>query len=137
MRLPRVPAVVGLLLVALLLACSRQSDDEVRTSTDVPVTASYIVTRPPSYSKDIQPLFDRYCVKCHGAKRAEKGLRLDSYQHTMAGSKYGTVIIPYSSAVSLLLGGLERDIMPPGKAKLLPNEIKNVMFWIDGGAPDN
>jgi mono/diheme cytochrome c family protein len=31
----------------------------------------------PDYVKDIKPIFERSCVKCHGPEKRKSGLRLD------------------------------------------------------------
>lgn len=103
------------------------------SAPDVPVTAVYKVVVSPDYGRDIQPIFNEFCVTCHGAGRAEAGLKLDSYEGVMAGSKYGTVIFPNDSGKSPLINAIERGHMPPGTS-LSPNRMKNLIFWVDGEA---
>src|SRR5262245_50155101 len=96
-------------------------------------------TRAIDYAKDVQPLFDRACVRCHGPGKARSGLRLDSGAAALKGGNSGAVVKPGDSAKSRLLhlvAGLEPDtVMPPGKAKRLTSaEIGVLRAWVDQGA---
>jgi len=88
----------------------------------------------PTYSTDVKPIFDRSCVQCHGPRRADKGLRLDSFQRTMAGDSYGTVVIPGDSSLSAMVSVLKYGTMPHGASKLTADEIETISRWIDAGA---
>jgi hypothetical protein len=45
------------------------------------------VAQAPSYSKQVQPFFTRYCVECHNAKEPEGGLVLESYKCLQEGGR--------------------------------------------------
>ncbi len=47
---------------------------------------------PVEFARDIQPIFQQHCVKCHGEKRTEAGLRLDNRARALAGGDDGPVI---------------------------------------------
>lgn len=78
---------------------------------------------PPSskegvtYAKDIRPLFQASCVRCHSGERPKAGLRLDSLQGALKGSKDGEVIVPGKSMESPLVIAVsqldEKKAMPP------------------------
>jgi len=105
---------------------------------------------PPSdkkdvtYAGDIKPIFDKSCVKCHGAEKPKARLRLDSLPGALKGSENGKVIQPGNSAESTLVINIahlgdEDDYMPPpnNKAKIGPltkEQIGLVRAWIDQGA---
>ncbi len=91
----------------------------------------------PSYGHDVQPILDRNCIRCHGPVQADKGLRLDSYQRTMAGDSYGTVVIPGQSSLSAMLTVIKYGTMPHDAQRLTPEEIETLALWIDVGAPQN
>src|SRR3990172_232611 len=55
-----------------------------------------------NYARDIQPVFDQYCVRCHGANLAENGLRMDSYEGVMKGTQFGSVVTPGAAGASTL-----------------------------------
>lgn len=57
---------------------------------------------PPlvSYSSDVRPFIDKYCMRCHsedGEGSAASGFRMDTYESLMKGTKYGPVIKPEDS----------------------------------------
>jgi len=99
----------------------------------------------PSFRRDILPIFSQYCLKCHGEGgqgTIQSGLRLDSYDGVMKGTKHGKIVIPYdsdsSNLVVLIEGRADPSIRMPYHAEpLSPNRIKNVRNWIDSGAPNN
>ncbi len=92
----------------------------------------------PDYARDVAPLFARHCVECHGPKKQESLLRLDSRPETMAGGMSGDAVVPGRSRESLLvkhLRGEARPKMPYERPPLDPAEIDRIAAWIDAGAP--
>ncbi len=93
---------------------------------------------PPSYSKDIQPFFSRFCVECHNAQESEGGLVLESFKTLMEGGAHGAVIVPGKPETSRLvrmLEGKQKPAMPPKKAKQPPKEqLALVHAWVLSGA---
>jgi len=90
-----------------------------------------------SYRRDIQPIFNRNCVSCHGG---QAGLYLDSYDHVMAGSARGRVVVPGDPQTSELvrrIRGLSQPAMPMGGAPLPASDIEAIVTWIAEGAPNN
>jgi len=91
---------------------------------------------------DVDALFVRSCVECHGGNEPEGNLILESFEALMKGGETGPVIVPGKSSDSLLVKLIEgfevkgkKKIMPPGKrAKLKPEEIASIRGWIDAGA---
>lgn len=96
----------------------------------------------PSFAQDILPILEQDCIFCHGAADAHNGLRLDSFQGVMTGTKFGPVVEPGKPDVSNLMAVLTRQTspqiwMPYHRGKLSPNKIKNIENWIKIGAPNN
>jgi Planctomycete cytochrome C len=105
---------------------------------------------PPStkagvtFAADIQPMFGKSCVECHGEKKAKGKLRLDSLEGVLKGSEDGKVVTPGNSATSMLVhnvahAGDPDDFMPPPKNKagigpLSVEQIGLIRAWIDQGA---
>jgi hypothetical protein len=56
-----------------------------------------------TYEKDIKPMLEASCVRCHGPERPKAGLRLDSLGGLLKGSKDGQVVLPGDSAKSLVV----------------------------------
>ncbi len=70
-----------------------------------------------TYAKDIRPIFEGSCLRCHGGERPKAGLRLDSLDGVLKGSREGKVIIPGQSEKSQLVIAVARiddeTAMPP------------------------
>src|ERR1051326_932467 len=56
-----------------------------------------------TYAKDIRPLFEASCLRCHGEERHRGDLRLDTLAAALQGGEDGKVIIPGKSKESPLL----------------------------------
>ncbi len=98
------------------------------------------IPEKPDFAKDIGPLFERSCVKCHGPEKRKSGLRLDEKRYAMKGGESGAVAIvpgePNKSLVYTFCGKApdDEDVMPP-KGKLLAlSEIETLKRWIEQGA---
>lgn len=93
-----------------------------------------------TFEKDIKPIFEKSCVKCHGAEKQKAKLRLDSLDATLKGSENGKVLEAGQSAKSSLVHTIARldedSAMPPeGKADPLTKEQVGLLrAWIDQGA---
>src|SRR5436190_19531897 len=70
-----------------------------------------------TYAKDIRPLFEASCFRCHGEERHRADLRLDSLEAALKGGEDGKVIIPGKSKESPLVIAVsqidEEKAMPP------------------------
>jgi hypothetical protein len=101
------------ILAAMLAAGCWAASAEVDLSKLPPPATAKGVT----YTKDIKPLLEASCLRCHGAERPKAGLRLDSLEGALQGSKDGKVIVPGNSKESLLVLAVsqldEEKAMPP------------------------
>ena len=70
-----------------------------------------------TYAKDIRPLFEASCFRCHGEEKQKGELRLDSLEAVLKGGEDGKVIVPGASKKSLLVIAASRiddeTAMPP------------------------
>jgi len=90
-----------------------------------------------SYSLDIQPIFDRACISCHGG---QGGLYLESFDYLMAGGANGPVVVPGNPNASELvkrIQGLRQPAMPPGGGSLNSTEVEAIILWIGAESPNN
>ncbi|HEX7859488.1 MAG TPA: c-type cytochrome domain-containing protein [Verrucomicrobiae bacterium] len=94
------------------------------------------------FARDIKPILDTSCLRCHGPERPKGRFRLDNREAALKGGEHGTDIVPGSSAASPLIyyvAHLVEDMeMPPtgGREKPLTNdEIALLRAWIDQGVP--
>ena len=101
---------------------------------------------PPSpkkdltYEKDIKPIFEKSCFKCHGPEKQKGKLRLDSLAAVFKGGENAPNLIKGDSAKSTLVHSVARldpdEAMPPdGKGDPLTKEtVGLIRAWIDQGA---
>ena len=93
-----------------------------------------------TYDKDIKPIFEKNCFKCHGAEKQKGKLRLDKLADVLKGGENGKAVLPGKSADSPLVKAVARvvedDAMPPAdKGKpLTAAEVGLIRAWIDQGA---
>lgn len=93
-----------------------------------------------TFAKDIKPIFEKSCAKCHGAEKQKGKLRLDSLEATLKGGENGEILKKGKSAESDLIFSVARvdedSAMPPeGKGDPLTKEqVGLVRAWIDQGA---
>jgi mono/diheme cytochrome c family protein len=98
----------------------------------------------PSYSKDIKPFLEKYCVECHQADKEKGSINVESHRNliTARGKKKKKTVIPGSperSSLLLTMEGNGKKRMPPKKYENQPTaaEIKLVRDWIAAGAVDD
>ena len=89
------------------------------------------------FEAKIRPVLAEHCFKCHGPRKQESGLGLDSRDSMICGSDNGPVVVPGRPKKALLIeaigyGGLIK--MPP-KSKLNPEAIADITNWVRMGLP--
>src|SRR2546429_5192038 len=109
-----------------------------------PMTAEQVAQLPlPAkrsidFTKEIKPLFEASCIKCHGRGKDKGGLRIDTRETLLKGGDSGPVVVPGKSAGSLLIAlvqGFDPDsIMPKKGSRLTAEQIGLLRAWIDQGA---
>ena len=99
-----------------------------------------------TFEKDIKPIFEKSCFKCHGPETEKpKGkLRVDTLQAVLKGGENGPDVVPGDIKKSTLLHQIaqivdEDDWMPPkdNKAKIPPlakDQVALIRAWIEQGA---
>ena len=90
------------------------------------------------WKRDVQPIFQARCTRCHGADQQRSQLRLDSRTGALRGGLSGTVVIPGDSRGSALfqrITGVLQPRMPFEGSPLPAEEIARIQAWIDAGAP--
>src|SRR5258706_472599 len=70
-----------------------------------------------TYATNIKPLLNASSIRCHGGERPKAGLRLDSMENILKGSKEGPVVVKGDSAKSFLVEAVSQldpeTAMPP------------------------
>ena len=102
------------------------------------VAAAPPPAQPPSYARDIAPLFQRWCLACHAGDEAHADLWLDSYAGVMGGGDAGPVVVAGKPDASLLVAKVERRHRPsmPPRRKLPATAIARIRAWVAAGAAE-
>ena len=95
--------------------------------------------RPVDFAKDVQPLFEKYCIKCHGPEKQKSGYRVDVKESALkGGDDHAPNIVPGKSAESPLIqfvAGLDEDMIMPQKGdRMTAEQIGVLRAWVDQGA---
>lgn len=92
-----------------------------------------------SYAKQVQPIFNKSCISCHGIKAIKEGLDLRTFDGLLAGSLNGSVITPGDAENSFFIKQIVSGEMPwRGKApKVTPEELQILFDWVNQGALNN
>ena len=86
----------------------------------------------PDFVKDVQPILEKSCYRCHGPKAQQGGLRLDSKPLAAKSIHAGKAV---ESTMFLRINGAgEQARMPMGGKPLSASQIATIKEWIDGGA---
>jgi formylglycine-generating enzyme required for sulfatase activity len=92
------------------------------------------------FVKDIQPILEVHCTKCHGEEQKKGGLRLHTLADALKGGDNGTALVPGKSKesklfISTTLKPEDDGFMPPPKEGPLPKaQQEKLRQWIDAGA---
>ncbi len=91
------------------------------------------------FARDVRPILERSCWKCHGPEKQKGGLRLDLRTAALGvGDSGSRAITPGKADESELIRRVEtadvEERMPPKSDPLGRDEIRVLRAWIDQGA---
>lgn len=91
------------------------------------------------FAKDIQPVLQQNCFKCHGPEKQKGKMRLDSREFALKGGKAGPAFVTGDSAKSELVRRIslpktDDDFMPTEGEPLPKEQIALIKKWIEEGA---
>ncbi|MCM8542236.1 MAG: DUF1549 domain-containing protein, partial [Lentisphaeraceae bacterium] len=91
------------------------------------------------FIKDIKPILESTCLKCHNSNKDKGDLNLETLEHSKKGGESGAAIVPGDIKKSLLLEKVKLpadhdDIMPPKGDPLNKTQIALLEEWIKNGA---
>ncbi|MBI3416149.1 MAG: hypothetical protein HY043_12695 [Verrucomicrobia bacterium] len=91
------------------------------------------------FAKQIQPILEHSCVKCHGPEKQKGKLRLDSKEAALKGGKGGPAFKPGKADESemyrrILLPATDDDRMPNEGDALTKAQTDLIRDWINQGA---
>jgi len=114
------------LWLALLLSSTAMANGQPFQSEDVAF-----------FERRVRPILVEHCVKCHGDKKQESGLRLDSRTFILTGGESGPAALAKLPDMSLLIAavrGSDGLKMPPdGSLKAV--EVDALVKWVQLGLP--
>ncbi|QDU05501.1 Planctomycete cytochrome C [Gimesia chilikensis] len=90
----------------------------------------------PDFEKQVVPIFQQHCIRCHNDSTRDGGLSLETKQNALAGGENGRILTPGVAADSILLDyvtGPEPE-MPKKGEPLRKDEIETLRQWIKAGA---
>jgi hypothetical protein len=107
-----------------------------------------------SFSSDVQPIFEKHCIECHGSSGEgimASGFSVGDYDGIMRGTSFGKVVVPGSSMSSALYLVVAQKTapeihMPPHHTEawaegrgspLSADDVAIIGDWIDQGAKNN
>ncbi len=95
----------ALILVGLVAAAATATARDVvdLSKIDVSKLPAAAAKTGVTFAKDIQPLLEASCTRCHGQDRPKAGLQLTSLETVLKGGKDGKVVVPGDSKKSLLV----------------------------------
>ncbi|HEX3997879.1 MAG TPA: PSD1 and planctomycete cytochrome C domain-containing protein [Pirellulales bacterium] len=104
-----------------------------------PASPSAAADRKIDFIRDIRPIFQQKCYRCHGPENQKSGYRLDVRSIAMTrGDAYAPNILPGKATDSPLLrfvAGLDDDVaMPPKGPRLPATDVGLLRAWIEQGA---
>src|SRR5437016_2036231 len=128
MKRPLTISVLACLWAGCAVALAKITPEQAKS---LPAPAS----RKVDFVKEIKPIFEASCIKCHGRGRTKGDLSIESRETLIKGGESGPAIIPGKSGESHLIelvAGLDPDSVMPQKGKrLTPEQIGLLRAWID------
>jgi hypothetical protein len=93
----------------------------------------------PDFSREVRPLLEKHCFKCHGLEKQKGGLRFDTKQGAFkAGESGEKAIVPghasQSRLIKLVSSKDDDERMPSKGEPLSAAQIDLLKRWIDAGA---
>jgi mono/diheme cytochrome c family protein len=87
----------------------------------------------PDFQRDVAPIFEEKCNRCHGAKRRGGKLDMRTMDSLLTGGDTGPAIKPGNSKKSLLIELIHHKEMPPKKERtfVTAEELDLLRRWID------
>ncbi|HEX5104130.1 MAG TPA: PSD1 and planctomycete cytochrome C domain-containing protein [Pirellulaceae bacterium] len=90
------------------------------------------------FEEKVRPVLAAKCLECHGEKKQESGLRLDSRQGVLGGGDSGEpAVVPHEPDRSLLVKAINHvgDYHMPPTTKLPDEQIAALTEWVKIGVP--
>ncbi len=91
------------------------------------------------YEREVRPILEQTCFKCHGAEKQKGGLRLDQKEGMLGGGDSGEPAVvrgksAESHLIKLVTSTNPDEVMPQKAERLKPEQVAILKSWIDRGA---
>lgn len=123
-------------LLAMLVACLPIALHSQAMFADDPANAR--TAQVQFFESKIRPLLVEHCVRCHGEKKQESELRLDTWDGISKGGLGGPIVVAEKPEASLLItavGYQDNNLQMPPDKKLSPQQVKDLTEWVKLGMP--
>jgi mono/diheme cytochrome c family protein len=125
--------------LAVLLVLGLASAAHARLSGEQLDRLPPAASRPVDFARDIQPILEASCAKCHGRGKSKGGFQLDTRETFLKPADSGPAAAPGDSRNSLLIhlvSGLDPDnVMPDKGTRLTAEQVGLLRAWIDQQLP--
>ncbi len=89
------------------------------------------------FARDIKPIFEASCIKCHARGRDKGGFQLETRESLLKGGDSGPAVIvgksQESHLIALVAGTDPDEVMPKKGTRLTPAQVGLLRAWIDQG----
>jgi mono/diheme cytochrome c family protein len=113
--------IASLLCMSSMLAQAAITPEQAKT---LPAPAAH----PINFSKEIKPIFEASCIKCHGRGRDKGDFQIDSRDTLLKGGGSGPAIVVGKSGesylIKLVISFDPDNVMPKKSTKLTHEQIK-------------
>ena len=97
------------------------------------------VAAAPDFSREIRPLLEQHCLKCHGPEKQKGGLRFDTKEGAFKAGESGekAIVLGHASQsrlIKLVSSKDDTERMPSKGEPLSDAQIALLKHWIDAGA---
>jgi uncharacterized membrane protein len=129
------PLTILVILVLLMAACGGTTAPTATPAANPPAATTPAAggAATVSFSKDVLPIFQKHCTRCHGGSNPQSGVSLENYQNVMNSGKVTAGNADQSQVYILTNSG----VMPFGGPKLSASDEQKIKDWINEGAPNN
>lgn len=91
------------------------------------------------FAKEIKPILEQTCVRCHSGPKPKGGLSLETMQGMLKGGVEGKVVVPGKAAESKIYKAIiapkdDEARMPPEGDGLAKPSVDKIQAWINEGA---
>ncbi len=125
-------------LVFAIVTCTLLSAGRADLSLEDQAKLPSAAGRTVDFVKDIQPMFEAACVKCHAKGKDKGGFSLETREAFLKGGETGAGAVVGKSAASYvveLVAGIDpENVMPKKGTRWTAEQVGLLRAWIDQGA---